>query len=58
MTAWVLIWALGSREGITIPGLASKDACENLYKQMVLIKPFLDYPAYPGHLCIEYAIAK
>ena len=30
MTAWVLVWALGSAAGFSVPGIATEAACHEL----------------------------
>lgn len=54
MTAWLLIWAIGTAHGFAVPGMASKSACEDLAKRIGQSYSFTT----PGHACVEYSVSR
>lgn len=52
--AWVLLWAWGTTAGLAVPGIASKEACEDLAKRMAATYTI----SAPSWSCFEYRPAR
>lgn len=54
LTAWVLIVSLGFKDGYAIPGIASEQACRDLYKKIEATYTMLG----PSMYCFPYQAAR